>query len=212
MTGSTASADFPTTEGAFDRTHHTGYDLDVFVSKLNGNLSKLLASTFLGGNSSDSVYSLTLNGSGTVYVAGCTFSTDFPTTPIAFDRTCNLEDAFVSKLGNDLNTLLASTLLGGNSFDGAYSLKLDSSGNVYLVGGTASMDFPTTPGAYDRTYNDWEAFVSKLDGNLTLLLALTFLGGDSDEFCQSMALDGSGNVLLAGLTRSADFPTTPGSL
>ncbi|MBI5894280.1 MAG: SBBP repeat-containing protein [Deltaproteobacteria bacterium] len=201
VTGYTSSPDFPATPGAYDTTYG---NYDVFVSKLSSDLSQLLASTFIGEGEGNS---LAIDQSGNVYVVGETWSADFPTTPGAYDFIYNGgEDAFISKFDSDLTQLLASTFIGGSSFDISYSLAINSSGNVYITGKTQSSDFPTTAGAYDTTYN--EIFISKFDNNLTKLLASTFIGGSDYERSYSMALDSSGNVYVTGETRSADYPVT----
>ncbi|GIK14835.1 MAG: hypothetical protein DYG83_07350 [Candidatus Brocadia sp. AMX2] len=214
VTGETVSSNFPTTPGAYD-TSIDGFD--VFVSKLDGGLTTLLASTFLGGSQGEGGPSLVLDTSGNVYVTGGTYSSDFPTTPGAYDTSFNSYfsgDAFISKLDGGLTTLLASTFLGGYDNDGGSFLVLDASGNVYVTGGTYSSDFPTTPGAYDTSFNSYssgDAFISKLDGGLTTLLASTFLSGSDGSRSGSLALDTSGNVYVTGYTESSDFPTTPGA-
>ena len=223
MMGGTNSTDFPTTSGAYDTSYNSGDYGDVFVSKLDGGLTSLLASTFLGGSGSEWGSSLTLDTSGNVYVTGSTESTDFPTTSGAYDTSYNgsgyySSDVFVSKLDGGLTSLLASTFLGGSGGEDGYSLALDTSGNVYVTGGTESTDFPTTSGAYDTSYNgsgyySSDVFVSKLDGGLTSLLASTFLGGNDGEWGYSLALDTSGNVYVTGFIYSSytDFPTTSGA-
>lgn len=172
-----------------------------------------------------------------VYVAGRTFAPDFPTTPLAYDETYNDErvkgdarcrltldqrpqaegagDAFVVKLTGlqgepyDLTTLAASTLLGGCAADSAMALGLDASGRVFVAGYTYSSDFPATVGAYDTTHaGRADAFVARLDGDLTTLSASTFLGGSRFDAAVGLALDGSGNVYVAGYTYSAGFPAT----
>ncbi len=113
--------------------------------------------------------------------------------------------------------LAASTFLGGpggsSGEDRATALKVDGQGNILVAGETASSDFPTTTGAYDETYNGglYDAFVAKLSSNLNTLQAATFLGGSDDDSASALALDGQGNVVVAGETRSTDFPTTTGA-
>jgi len=213
VTGYTRSSNFPTTPGAYDETHN-GEDYDVFVSALSSDLSELLYSTFLGGSSGDWVWSLALDSEGSVYVTGETSSSNFPTTPGAYDETHNGErDVFISALSSDLSELLYSTFLGGSDEDGGWSLALDSEGSVYVTGGTESSNFPTTPGAYDETHNgeDYDVFVSALSSDLSELLYSTFLGGGRDDFGYSLALDSEGSVYVTGGTQSAYFPTTPGA-
>ncbi len=218
VTGVTGSSDFPTTSGAYDTSFNGGGD--VFVSKLNSGLTGLLASTYLGGSGGDGgapdgEISLTLDTSGNVYVTGRTGSSDFPTTSGAYDTSFNggYDDVFVSKLDSGLTSLLASTLLGGSNGDRVNSLTLDTSGNVYVTGGTVSTDFPTTSGAYDTSFNGGYAdvFVSKLNSGLTSLLASTYLGGYNWDHGSSLTLDTSGNVYVTGYTDSSNFPTTSGA-
>ena len=217
VTGRTTS-DFPTTQNAYDTSFNGGKD--AFVSKLNGDLTKLLASTFLGGVDDDYGYSITIDSTGNVFVSGETQLSDFPTTHDAYDTSFNDNysyDVFVSKLNSDLTNLLGSTCLGGSHYDYVSSLTIDSDGNIFVAGYTWSADFPTTPGAYDTTYNkssgapDGDAFVSRLNSNLTGLLASTYLGGSRTEYCYSAAIDLNGNIYIAGYTGSSDFPTTPGA-
>ena len=213
LAGYTNSTDFPTTTGAYDEDRNGIHD--IFVVKFDSDLSTLIASTFMGGTSLEYAvpYCLALDSIGNVYLAGSTYSSNFPTTIGAYDETINGGcDVFVSQFDGNLTTLNTSTFLGGADDDFAHSLALDTSGNVYLAGDTGSSDFPTTAGAYDILHNGGcDVFVSQFDGNLTTLNTSTFLGGADDDFAHSLALDTSGNVYLAGDTGSSDFPTTAGA-
>ncbi|MER3447083.1 MAG: hypothetical protein C4291_09665 [Candidatus Dadabacteria bacterium] len=220
VAGITQSLDFPTTDGAFDISFNGGNRAlgfgDIFISKLSGDLTTLLSSTFLGGSSDEEAISIAISG-GDVYLTGFTQSPDFPTTAGAFQTSFNggvLGDAFVSRLSGDLGTLLASTYLGGKGNDQANSIAIDSSGDVYVAGGTGSSDFPVTIGALktscgtDRACNGkGDAFISKLSGDLTTLLSSTYLGGGDVDDAFSIALSG-GSVYVTGQTSSSDFPTT----
>jgi hypothetical protein len=212
LTGMTFSEEFPTTPGAYDRSK-AGYTV-AFVSKMNGDLTGLLASTLLGGDRWNYGRSLALDSSGNVYLTGNTEAANFPTTTAAFDRKFRKREAFVSVLNNSLTSLQASTFLGGEGYDDGYSLVLDKSNNVYVTGVTGSSDFPVTPGAYSQIVNGGDVFVSKLNSRLTRLLASTYLGGSDNpygEWGHSLGLDSLGNVFVTGITCSADFPVSPGA-
>jgi hypothetical protein len=163
VTGTTGSSDFPTTVGSFDRT--LGGSGDAFVTKLKPAGSALAYSTYLGGESGGE------NGSGIAlhlrraYITGATSSADFPTAPWSFDRTFNGEvDAFMTKVDATGSALMYSTYLGGSNFDIGNGIAAGSAGRAYVAGSTSSSDFPTTPGAFDRTFSESsDGFVTKLD-------------------------------------------------
>lgn len=170
--------------------------------------SQLRYSTFFA--STTIVNAMVLDDAGNVYVTGYTDSLDFPTTPGAYDE--GHHDGFVSVLDPTLSDLRYSTSLGGV----AYAIALDDAGNVYVTGYTSSDDFPTTPGAYDETYNGEgeyvsDVFVSVLDPTLSNLRYSTFLGGSRSDWGSAIAVDGEGNVHLTGISSSDDFPTTVGA-
>jgi hypothetical protein len=213
VTGFTESPNFPTTPGAFDRTFNG--EQEAYVTKLNRSGSALAYSTFLGGTaetrfSQDVGLGIAVGG-GKAYVTGRTDSSDFPTTPGAFDRTFNggAEDAFVTKLNETGSALAYSTFLGGADFDDGWGIAVGD-GKAYVTGGTESADFPTTPDAFDRTFNgSRDTYVTKLNETGSALAYSTFLGGSSSDEGFDIAVDGTGNAYVIGDTESADFPTTP---
>ncbi len=211
VSGATYSRDFPTTRGVYDAAYNGRWD--AFVSKFNSGLTKLLASTFLGKDSDEYGYSIAIDAAGNISVTGATYSTNFPTTPGAYDTSYNdgYYDAFVSRFNNDLTTLLASTFLGGSSGDYGISITVDGAENILVTGNTWSKDFPATTGVYNTVHNGGndDVFVSKFNSGLTDLLASTFLGGYSNDFGKSIAVDTAGNVYVTGETVSPNFPTTP---
>ena len=150
-TGQTDATDFPTTAGAFDRT--LGGDVDVFVTKFDASGAALGYSTYLGGSDAEGFYNgdIAVGAAGDAYVTGFTISTDFPTTPGAFDTTLGgPSDAFMTKLDASGAALGYSTYLGGDSLDYGSSVAVDGVGNAYVTGATHSMDFPTSTGAFDH--------------------------------------------------------------
>ena len=211
MTGETPSDDFPVTVGAFDTTHNGNYD--AFLIELNPIGSDLKYSTFLGGGGNDKGEDLAVDGSGNVYVTGKTPSSDFPTTPEAFDITLNgSNDVFVTKINPSGSALVFSTFLGGSEADEGFSIALHSNGNAYVAGITWSANFPTTVGAFDTTDNgNYDVFITRLSQTGSVLDYSTFLGGSEDDYNWGIALDGSGNTYVVGYTTSANFPTTAGA-
>jgi hypothetical protein len=159
--GSTAS-DFPTTEGAFNTTPNG--DIEAFVTKLNAAGSALIYSSYLGGSNIDTGVAVAVDAAGDAHVTGFTRSADFPTTPDAFDTTLDgSSDMFITKVNAAGSALVYSTFLGGGSGEAGLSLVLDAVGNAYVTGGTASPDFPVTPGVFDATFDGFEdGFVVKL--------------------------------------------------
>jgi hypothetical protein len=121
-------------------------------------------STFLGGAQTELGRDIAVDGEGRVCVTGETSSPDYPTTPGAFDRTFNgVSDAFVTKLNATGSALVYSTYLGGSSADDGNGIAVDTRGRAYVAGRTDSADYPTTPGAFDRTLDGPnDAFVTKL--------------------------------------------------
>jgi hypothetical protein len=212
VTGNTASTDFPTSVGAYNRTFGGLYD--VFVTKLNPAGTNLVYSTFLGGHDSDDGHAVATDSSRNAYVTGHTFSSDFPTTTGAFNQTYGggSYDAFVTKLNPAGTNLVYSTFLGGADSDSGRGIAVDSSGNAYVTGYTKSSDFPTVTGAYNRTFGgSYDAFVTKLNRSGTNLVYSTFLGGASEEQSNGIAVDTSGNAYVTGYTYSGTFPTTAGA-
>ena len=211
VTGYTFSANVPTTTGAFDRTHNGNHD--VFVTKVAAAGNALVYSTYLGGAGSDVAYGAVVDSSGAAYVAGYTESATFPTTGSAFDTTyAGGLDAFVTKLSSTGAALVYSTYLGGGGLDIAEAVAVDSSGAAYVAGQTASTDFPTTASAPDATFSGGlsDAFVTKLSAAGTTLTYSTYLGGESSEDSQAIAVDASGAAYVAGTTSAANFPSMGG--
>jgi Beta-propeller repeat len=151
LAGWTTSPDFPTTPGALQPTH-APVGIDVFVTKLNPAGTGPVYSTVLGATNVRTTSSVALDAAGNAYVTGTAFANDFPTTPDALQRTGVGTEPFVVKLNATGTALVYSTFLGGSRQDTASGLAVDRTGNAYLIGSTSSADFPTTPGAFQRTF------------------------------------------------------------
>ncbi len=234
----TLSTDFPVTTGAFQTTYGgapsvcsqnaTNICGDVVVTKVSPNGSKLIYSTYLGGTSGEYAFGLAVDAHGAAYIGGYTESTDFPVTTGAYQTTFGgrtptcppayfpCGDGFVTKLSPSGTRLVYSTYIGGSGDDYIENLAIDPAGNVYATGSTDSLDYPTTPGAFQTTMPCifalcGAAFVTKLNASGTALGYSTYLSGTSGSGGGSIGVDRFGNSYVAGSTGSADFPTTSGA-
>jgi hypothetical protein len=170
ITGQTNSSDLPNTTGAYDQTYNSYLNntYDGFVFKLNHNGSKLIFSTYIGGNDFDRPRKITYDLNGNLYVAGDTYSSDFPTTDDAFDRTVNAWDIFLIKLSSNGSNLLYSTFIGGSGHDFSGGIVSDSIGNLFLTGVTSSLDFPNTTGKFNGGLRDAFLFKFSVPKNINI--------------------------------------------
>ena len=216
LTGYTYSTDFPTTEAAYDRVKGGDYRFtDAFVTKLG---SSMIYSTYLGGYRTDETTGIVVNPQGQAYITGFTDANDFPTSQNAFDRIYNAYyDVFLTLLDQNGAALLYSTYLGGTEIDYGYGIAMGADGAVTLAGETYSDDFPTTPGAFDRTfqydpsYIRGDCFATRFSLGATTLDFSTYLGDTAEDICTALAVHSDGSTYLTGKTNSPGFPVTPGS-
>ncbi len=209
VTGSTASADFPTTSGVFQSTY--GGSGDAFVTELNSTGTSLVYSSYLGGTGADAGMGIAVDSSGNAYVTGSTQSPDFPTVNPLQPTNAGSSDAFVAKVNFTGSHLIYSTYLGGSSTDVGTSIQVDSSGDAYVAGFTFSRDFPLQNPVQGANAGTVNAFASELNPAGSALIFSTYLGGSADDRAFGLALDGSGNIYLAGSSTSTDFPTSVGA-
>jgi hypothetical protein len=205
VTGRTNSIDF-TTQNAYLGTF-AGGDWDAFVTKIASSGSSLVYSTYLGGSARDIGNEIAVYGS-TAYITGRTTSTDFPThNQYQGTHGGGGFDAFVTKLSSSGSSLIYSTFLGGNDFDAAYGIAVDSSGSAYVTGDTGSTNFPTK-NAYQSTHGGGnnDAFVTKFSSTGTTLEYSTFLGGVEGDNSDDVTINSAGNACVIGHTKSSDFP------
>ena len=220
VAGFTGSTDFPATRGAF-QPGYGGGPADAFVTELDKTGSALEYSTFLGGSRDDGGNGIAVEG-GRAYITGGTFSSDFPTTPGAFMAVApgGLIDGFVTKLERDGSAATYSTYIGGRLSEPGDPFVGDDEGNAIAVddgrasvaGATNSLDFPTTPDAFQASFaGGFDAFVTRLAKDGSTLAYSTYLGGTDFDKANAIALEDARSY-VAGETNSTDFPTTAGAV
>jgi hypothetical protein len=222
ITGGTQSTDFPATPGVFQPSLRSRvlsasiHDVTAFVSKVNAAGTALIYSTYLGGTVSDIAFGIAVDAFDNAYVTGRADSTDFPTTPGAFQTTSSSNfsgssrKGFVSKLNTTGTSLIYSTYLGGNNYligpfqavvgDETYGIAVDSAGNAYVTGIATTPDFPITPGAFQTAPNSSHAtvFVTKLDETGDALVYSTYLSADTPGGNdQGIGVDSFGNAYVS---------------
>lgn len=217
VAGGTTSTDFPSTAGGAQSA--SGGGVSFFVARLNAALTTLNQASYLGGSGGEEVITLAIHPTtGDVYVAAITRSTDFPGTAGGAQSTYGggPRDGLVARLNVALTTLTQATYLGGSGDDFALAFAIHpTSGDVYVAGYTVFTDFPSTAGGVQPGKgggSNGVAFVARLNAALTTLNQATYLGGSGgDESTQALAIHPmSGDIYVAGITHSRNFPGTAG--
>jgi uncharacterized protein (TIGR03437 family) len=221
VVGTTDSTNFPTLN-AYQSTAKGAWD--AFALKLDAS-GNLLYSTYFGGGKlqpcgcdpDDMAYAVAVDSSGNAFVAGETWSADFPNTTGTFGRVPNEGDAFVTEFSS-AGKLVFSTLIGGSNWDDAAAIAIGASGMVYVTGDTLSTDLPVTAGVVQKqnnghgSQNTGDLWVAKINplaaAGTSPVVALTYLGGANDEDVYAIKVDAAENVYLSGATLSTDFPVT----
>ncbi|OPX87644.1 MAG: Endo-1,4-beta-xylanase A precursor [Pelotomaculum sp. PtaB.Bin013] len=204
LAGYTQSTDLPTVNPC---QPSNGGASDAFVAKLNSTGNSLVYSTYLGGITDEVSFAIAVDSSGDAYVAGYTLSTNFPTAGPYQASTGGSYDAFVTKLNPSGSGPVYSTYIGGNGYDQASAIAVDSSGNAYIAGWTASTNFPVAGPCQGSNGGGQDAFVAKLNPSGSGIVYSTYLGGSNDDRAYALTVELSGSVYIAGYTGSSNFPT-----
>ena len=232
--GTTSSGNFPVTSNAFDNSFNGGANFapsgvgvqyvngsDIIVAKLNVNGNTLLASTFVGGTGNDGVNTaaglkfnyadefrgeVDLDANDNVYIASSTYSINFPTVNAFQSSLGGLQDACVFQLSSDLSQMNWSTYLGGSDDDSGFSLAEDNAGNVFVCGGTQSVDFPLAGNGYGQVFNggNSDGWIAKLSPSGTSLITSTYFGSNVFDQLYFIETDNADEVFVYGQTRAAN--------
>lgn len=188
---------------------------DGFIVRLDETLTALRQATFLGGQSDEFILGLAIHPrTGDVYVTGWTYSPDFPGAAGGAQPYGGSGDGFVARFNAGLSVLFQSTYLGGSNGENNTAIALHpTSGEVYVVGTTNSLDFPGIPAGALANRASESAYVARLSADLTTLLRTAFLSGNEGAFPNAVAIHpASGDVYVLGDTDSPDLPGTAGSI
>ncbi len=181
-----------------------------FALTCQGNGASLSFGFSFGGSGTDRIFAIATDTAHNIYVAGDTNSADFPG---AIRSSSWSTVAFVAKFNPTGTQRLYTVILGGTNGDSARGIAVDSSGNAYVTGYTASSNFPVTAGAlHTQSLSPGlqDAFVAKLSPTGALLYS-TYLGGSSTDMGLAIAVDATGAAYVTGLTSSVNFPATSGA-
>jgi hypothetical protein len=206
VTGFTGSRDFPITADALQRVYGGG-ESDAFLTEIDP-VGRIVYSSYIGGSQADQGDGITLTPNGDVWIAGTTWSTDFPNVKQRFGSR-GKGDLFVSRFNPGDATVHSAILLGGSNSEKLTGISIGSgSGSVFVTGYTESADFPVVRPLQPRLSGSSDAFLVALQNDLESIRFSTYLGGSGDDSAWGVALDPVGNPVVAGITESDDLPVT----
>ncbi len=222
VAGETRSKDFPVVNAFQEKTTAV---VSAFFAKLDPSGSTLLYSTFLFGNNGASANGVAVSAAGKSYVSGQTSSTNFPTSPGAFQTTLGGgNDLFITVFDTtktDAASFLYGTYLGGGITESGDAIAVDAQGKAYVGGTTQSTGadraFPTKNGFQPGPGGGYDAFFSVIDPSAVgaaLLVYSTFLGGSGNEngtVLYSGVAEAGGIGFVTGQTPSTNYPVSPGA-
>jgi len=231
MLGTTGSVDFPTTVGCYDNSFNggTSYILtyvlqypngsDIVLAKFSATGTALIGSTYYGGSGIDGLNSvdtlkknyaddvrgeIMIDAQSNVYVVSSTRSLDLPISAGAFQPIYGggRQDGLILKMNQNLTNMIWASYIGGSKSDACYSIQIDRENNIYVAGGTSSLDFPTTIGVIHPTYIGGvsDGFISLINENGTSILASTYFGSSAYDQIYLTKTDRQTNVFLFGQT------------
>lgn len=198
-------------------------------------------STFTGSSADNWGFTATYDDNGNFYGGGIAFSSGFPVSTGAYDVTFgSVIDAAIIKYDPTGANRIYATYLGGNRADQPHSLVTTPSGELIVMGATASTNFPTSVGAYNTSHNGGttvspnsatftggsDIFITKFNAAGNGIVGSTYLGGSgndglalnatlnynySDENRGEVVIDNAGSIYIVSTSNSNNYPTTPGS-
>jgi len=204
LTGTTASSNFATA-GTYQDTKPGGDD--GYIAKLNSTGTAMIWATYVGGSSTDGINAIIVDGDGNGYFVGQTTSTDLPTSSPYQAANAGSQDVIIGKISSDGTSMSYVSYLGGTGSDDGSRIDIDSSGNAYITGWTASTDFPTSsPYQNSNAGGANDSFIAKINSTGSALTYSTYLGGTGNDRASDIALRTDGSVAISVLSDSTDYP------
>ena len=189
VAGVTQSTDFPVTLGSYDQSYNGSLG-DAFVTKFSSDLSTVIASTYIGTNYRDNVKDMLIDANGTIYITGDA-GYGFPVTAggYTYNGQPSVSGSYVAALSSDLSSLIASSI----PVTGGVVTIVEGNGGIYFGGSIATPSLNVTP---------------EFPPDLQTVEAFSFLGGTYYDRALATSITPSGSILVAGQTRSVDFPVS----
>jgi len=230
----------------YNGVYYTNQGTDIYVAKLSEDGTVLMGSTYVGGSANDGVnYKVTsgiynsvasydsltsnygdqfrgeimLDSLNNILIASSSRSIDFPTINGFQMTNSGQQDGVVFKLSNDFSSLIWSSYFGGSENDAAYSVKIDSSYNILIAGGTSSNDLPNTVGGLNPNYlgGKTDGYVAKISADGSSLIQTTYIGTSVYDQTIFVEIDRWDNVYIVGVSngnmpvQNANYSNTGGS-
>ncbi|MHA2356644.1 MAG: SBBP repeat-containing protein [Candidatus Thorarchaeota archaeon] len=204
ITGATGSLDFPILNAV--QSNYSGGVFDAYIAKFSP-LGELIFSTYLGGTDSDWAYGVAFDDSDSIFFTGHMTSDDYPLVYQMRNFTGG-EEAVVTKLSSDGQTIQYSTYLGGSGDDFGIDIAVDTDGDIVVAGLTFSEDWPTLDAHQESLGGSIDGFISKISADGQALLFSTYFGGVGQDGFWDLSLDSNDYIVATGRAGSADFPVT----
>ncbi|MCC6721102.1 MAG: gliding motility-associated C-terminal domain-containing protein [Bacteroidia bacterium] len=214
VTGMTSES-YPTKVGTYDTSMGT-LNYEGFVAKMSLNADSIMLFTYIGGSNWEYVLSIAVNQQEQPVISGLTYSSDFPITSNAYDKTTGAGyRGFITKFSKDFKTLVFSTYFGkvNTSWNIIQSMAIAANGDVIFTGQTSASDFPVTSACLQSTYGGgtYDGFLSRLSADGTKLIYSTYFGGTGEDISTDLSLNANEDVYLVGSTANSNFPLTIGA-
>jgi hypothetical protein len=187
--------------------YSVGFEIDAYDTSTPLIIDPVISyATYMGGSSLGAVTALAVDAGGNLYATGWTEALDFPISGAVQVANQGGVDAFVVKMNPAGTSLVYATYIGGRGDDRGAGIAVDSLGQAYVAGSTASSNFPLSLPIRNNLGGSRAAFALKLNAIGNTLLYSTYLGGTTYDQGTAIAVDFSGNAYIAGDTQSPDFP------